>query len=239
VLSFSCTSQRRTLQSCESIRSSDPEHRSAFDNLFSFIGRPFVKRFALCYRSVVCLCPVCLSVTFVHCGQTVGRIKMKLGMQVGLGPGHIVLDGDSAPPLPKGHSLHPIFGPYLLRPNGCMDHQDATWYAARPQPRRLCEFVLDGDPALHSPKKGQSPPPQFSAHFYCGQMALCIKMPLDMAVGLSPGDFVLDRDPPLSPNFSAHVCYSYCDFVTILHNAQSLLVVPVQVQVLVFYAFYF
>jgi len=41
-----------------------------------------------------------LSVTFVHCGQTVGRIKMKLGMQVGLGPGHIVLDGDPAP-LPK------------------------------------------------------------------------------------------------------------------------------------------
>jgi len=43
-------------------------------------------------------CPVCLSVcllsvTFVHCGQTAGRIKMKLGMQVGLGPGHIVLDG--------------------------------------------------------------------------------------------------------------------------------------------------
>jgi len=105
-----------------------------------------------------------------------------------------------------------------------MDHQDATWYGARPQPRRLCEFVLDGDPALHSPKKGQSPPPQFSAHFYCGQMALCIKMPLGMAVGLSPGDFVLDRDPPLPPNFSAHVCYSYCDFVTILHNAQSLLV---------------
>jgi len=30
----------------------------------------------------------------------VGWIKMKLGMQVGLGPGHIVLDGDPAP-LPK------------------------------------------------------------------------------------------------------------------------------------------
>ena len=29
---------------------------------------------------------------------------MKLGMQVGLGPGHIVLDGDPAPPSPKGHS---------------------------------------------------------------------------------------------------------------------------------------
>jgi len=35
-------------------------------------------------------CPVCLSVTLVYCGQTVGRIKMKLDMQVGLGPGHIV-----------------------------------------------------------------------------------------------------------------------------------------------------
>jgi len=43
-------------------------------------GRPFVKRFALCYRTVVCLpCLSVLSVTFVHCGQTVGRIKMKLG----------------------------------------------------------------------------------------------------------------------------------------------------------------
>ena len=52
-------------------------------------------------------CPVCLSslsVTLVYSGQTVGRIKMKLGMQVGLGPGHIVLDGDPAPPPPKGHS---------------------------------------------------------------------------------------------------------------------------------------
>ena len=29
-------------------------------------------------------CLSVLSVTFVHCGQTVGRIKMKLGMQVGL-----------------------------------------------------------------------------------------------------------------------------------------------------------
>jgi len=50
-------------------------------------GRPFAKRFALCYRTIVLSC---LSVTLVYCGQTVGRIKMKLGMQIGLG--HIVLD---------------------------------------------------------------------------------------------------------------------------------------------------
>ena len=87
--------------------------------------------------SVLSCLSVCLSVTFVHCGQTVGRIKMKLGRQVGLGPGHIVLDGDPAPPLPKGHSPPPIFGPYLLRPDGCMD-QDVNWYGARPRPRRLC-----------------------------------------------------------------------------------------------------
>jgi len=60
---------------------------------------------------------------------------MKLGMQVGLGSGHIVLDGDPATPPPKGHSP-PIFGPYLSRPNGCMD-QDSTWYGPRPRPRRL------------------------------------------------------------------------------------------------------
>ena len=92
-------------------------------------GRPFVRRFAFCYRSVVCLsCLSVLTVTLVYCGQTVRRIKMKLDTQVGLGPGHIVLVGDSAAPPPKGHSP-PIFGPYLLRPNGCMD-QDVTWYGA-------------------------------------------------------------------------------------------------------------
>ena len=75
--------------------------------------------------SVRCLsCPVCLSVTLVYCGQTVGRITMKLGLQVGLGPGHIVLDGDPAPSPPKGCA--PQFSLYLLRPNGCME-QDVTW----------------------------------------------------------------------------------------------------------------
>ena len=64
-------------------------------------GRPFVKRFAICYRTVVLSC---LSVMLVYCGQTVGRIKMKLGVQVGLGPGHIVLDRDPAPLPIKGHN---------------------------------------------------------------------------------------------------------------------------------------
>jgi len=55
----------------------------------TLFGLQFVKRFALCYRPVVCLsCAVlsCLSVTLMYCGQTVGTIKMKVGKLLGLGP---------------------------------------------------------------------------------------------------------------------------------------------------------
>jgi len=44
-------------------------------------GRPFLKRFALCYRTVV------LFVTLVYCGQTDrSRIKTKLSMEVAWAP---------------------------------------------------------------------------------------------------------------------------------------------------------
>ena len=64
---------------------------------------------------------------------------MALGMEMGLRPGHIVLDWDSAPLPQKGGG--------------------AT---------------------------------QFSAHVYCGQTALWIKMPLGTEVSLGPDDIVLD-----------------------------------------------
>jgi len=60
------------------------------------------------------------------------------------------------------------------------------------------DFVLDVDPVA-LPQKGAEPPPQFSAHFYCGQTARCIKMPLGMELGISPADFVLDGDPVALP----------------------------------------
>jgi len=123
---------------------------------------------------------------------------MKLGMQVGLGPGHIVLDGDPAPS-PKG-AQPPIFGLYPLRPNACIN-QDSTWYGGRPRPGATCYL---GTP-LHLSKKGGGAPKKFSAYVYCGQTAGCTKL------GLGPGDFVLDGDPtPPSPKgaeppkFSAH-----------------------------------
>jgi len=55
-----------------------------------------------------------------------GWIKMPLGMEVGFGPGDIILDGHAALayPLPKRATAHPLFGPCLLWPKGCMD-QDA------------------------------------------------------------------------------------------------------------------
>jgi len=98
-------------------------------------------------------CLSCLSVTLVYCGQTVGWIKMQLGMQVGLSPGHIALDMETQLPLPKG-AQPPIFGQYLLRLNGCMD-QDATWYGGMSQHRGLC---VRWGPRSHSPKKGTEPP---------------------------------------------------------------------------------
>ena len=61
----------------------------------------------------------------VYCGQTAECIKMALGMEMGLGPGDIVLDGDPAALPKKGAEPPPIFGPFLLWPNGWV-HHDAT-----------------------------------------------------------------------------------------------------------------
>ena len=103
------------------------------------LGGPFVKRFALCYRTGVC--PV-LSVTLVYCGQTVGWIKMKLGMQVGLSPGHTVLDGDPGPPPPKGTALQFLARMYCAQTAGWIKMPVGVEVGLIPG-----EFVLDGDPA--------------------------------------------------------------------------------------------
>ena len=72
----------------------------------------------------------------------VGRIKMKLGTQVGPGTGHIVLDADRAPPLPKGHT------PTQISAHICCG-QMAGWIKM-PLGMELGlspgDFVLDGDP---------------------------------------------------------------------------------------------
>jgi len=116
---------------------------------------------------------------------------MKLGMYAGLGPGHLVLDRDPAPPPPKGHRTPQFWG------HKCCG-QMAAWIKMELGMEVGLgpgDFVLDGDRSP-SPKRGRAPnfqpmfivakwmgtqppsqkgadwlPPQFSAHFYCGQTA--------------------------------------------------------------------
>ena len=139
-------------------------------------------------------------------------------MQVSLGPGHIVLDGDPAPLPQRGTAPFPISGPYLLRPNGCIDQDMSLGMELGLGPG---DFVLDGDPAP-LPKKGGAPSQKKkSAHAYCGQTAVWIKMPLGTEVGLGPGHIVLNEDPAppkmgTAPNFrpgSVVAKRSRCHFV--------------------------
>jgi len=138
--------------------------------------RPFVKRFTLCYRTVLCpVCPVCLSCL------TVCLSVCDVG---------------------------------VLWPDGLTD-QDEAWHAGRPRAW------------LHCVRWGPSSPPpngggatQFSAHICCSQMAGWIEMPLGMARGRPQTRELCVRWEPTPPKFSAHVYYSYCDFVRTLHKAQ-------------------
>jgi len=89
----------------------------------------------------------------IYCGQTARWIKMPLGREVGLVPCDIMLDGDPVPTPLKG-TQPPIFGPYLLWPNG--------W--------------IDQDPA---PQRSTAPP-HFRPISVMAKAAGCIKMPLGM-----------------------------------------------------------
>ena len=120
--------------------------------------------------SVLCVCDI------GYCGQTVGWIKMKLGMEVGLGPGHIVLDGTKLL-LPKG-AQPPSLGPCLLWPNGWMD-QDATWCGGRPQPSPHC---VRWGPSSHSPKGCSLP--NFRPISVVAKWLDRLRVPLGMEVGI-------------------------------------------------------
>ena len=118
-------------------------------NFCLIFGRPLVKRLVLCYGTVVLsVCPVCLVCLFVcrwRWCTVVKRLdgsKMKLGWQVGLGPGHIVLDGDPAPPR-KGHSPQFSAHVYCGQTAGWIKMPLGTEVRLGPG-----DIVLDGDPAL-------------------------------------------------------------------------------------------
>jgi len=108
----------------------------------TFFAQPFVKRFAQCYQTVVCLsclsvCPACL-----RRWCTVAKLCT-------------VYCGSQLPPK-RGTASRPVFGPCLLWPNGWMDY-DETWLAGRPRPWPYC---VRWGPSSPSPK-GQSLSPNF------------------------------------------------------------------------------
>ena len=121
------------------------------------------------------VCLSCLSVTLVYCGQTVECIKTKLGVQLGLVPGH-----------------SPQFSAHISR------GQRAGWIKMPLVTEvgiGLDDTLLDGDPA--PPKRGTAP--NFRP-IYCRQMAGCIRVPLGTEVGLSPDDIALDGASISSPS---------------------------------------
>jgi len=142
-------------------------------------------------------------------------IKMPLGMELGLGPGDFVLDGDLAPLPQKGAEPSPqIFGPCLLS-------QTAGWIkmvlgvevGLSPG-----DFVLDRDPAPC--QKGAEPLPNFRPISIVAKLLDGSRWHLiGMEVGLGPGHFVLVGFPAIgergtaAPLFSAH---AYCG-----HGRQS------------------
>ena len=89
----------------------------------------------------------------VYCGQAAGWIKMALGMDVVLGPGYIVRDGDPAPVPQKGGRAPPQFSAHLYcgQTAGCIKMPLGMEVGLNPG-----DFVLDGDPAP-SPKRGGAP----------------------------------------------------------------------------------
>jgi len=90
----------------------------------------------------------------VYCGQAAGMIKMPLGTEMGIGLGHVLLDGDPAPlPTKWGQSPPPQFSVHVY----C--GQTAEWIKM-PLGTEVGlgpgDVVLDGDPA--SPANGRSSP---------------------------------------------------------------------------------
>jgi len=122
-------------------------------SLLILCGRPFVKQFVQCYRTVVQSRLSCLSVCNVGVLWPHGWMDQNEtwhGDRPRSRP-HRVRRG------PPKRAQPPIFGPCHLWPNGWME--DAAWCGGRPRPRQLC---VRWEPSSPFPQKGHRP--QFSAH---------------------------------------------------------------------------
>ena len=86
----------------------------------------------------------------VYCGQTAAWIKMRLGMEVGLGPGHAVLDADPAPPsAEKGVQYLKIFGPVYSSQTAAWINMPLGMEVTRP--KRQCVRWGPSSPPQNAP----------------------------------------------------------------------------------------
>ena len=91
-----------------------------------------------------------------------GWIKMALGMEVGLGPGDFVCDGDPAPPEKRAHHpTHFLAYVYCGQTAGWMKTPLGTEVDLGPG-----HVVLGGVPAAR--ERATAAPVLFSDHVYCG-----------------------------------------------------------------------
>jgi len=140
---------------------------------------------------------------------------MTLGTEVGLCPGHIVLDGDPLPPK-KGGTVPANFRPFCCgQTAGWIKIELGTEVGLSPD-----NIVLDGNLAPLTEKGAQLP--TFRLMFIVAKRLDGSRCHFVQSLGLGLGNIVLDADPapPLKghrPPFSAHVCcgqtvahLSYC-----------------------------
>ena len=79
--------------------------------------------------------------------------SINLGMEVGLGPGDFVFDGDPVIPRKKGTPTPPNFWLMSIGAKRLDGSRYATWYGGKPRPRRRCVRWIRS-----SPLKGAHPP---------------------------------------------------------------------------------
>ena len=152
-----------------------------------FLGvRPMLSHCCLSVLFRLSARSVC-DVTIGYCSQTVGAIKIKLGMEVGLVPGHIVLDGDPAPP--QGGTAAPHFSAHVYCGQTAGGSRCHLVQVGRKIGLGPGHIVLDGNPCS-SPKEKRGTPP-FSAHVY-GQTDRWIKIPLGTKKASARGHIVLN-----------------------------------------------
>ena len=122
---------------------------------------------------------------------------MPLGMEIGFGPGNIVLDRDPAPSLslPQKGAQPPNFRPMSIVSKRLYVSGYNLVRTTEVVGLSLGDTVLGKDPCSSPPLKGHSLPPIFGQCLCCSQTAGWTKTPLGTEIGLGPGDFVIDGDP--------------------------------------------